>query len=175
MCICLDLLWLYEKCPYFEFFWSVFSRIRTEYGEIRSASPYPDQMRENTDQKNSEYGYYSYSMSYHKFPKAKASFHFEGIADIEILFRNKHLTFSPFNVELYLATAKTFDIMNHFNTKLTRTQKSKGITYSQGKLFPCFKFWMKWKQLGPNVIQMKSAQFLSRIIVSHDNIQIIRK
>ena len=23
-----------EKCPYSEFFWSVFSRIRTEYGEI---------------------------------------------------------------------------------------------------------------------------------------------
>ena len=27
---------LCEKCPYSEFFWSVFSRIRTEYGEIRS-------------------------------------------------------------------------------------------------------------------------------------------
>ena len=25
---------LREKCPYSEFFWSVFSRIRTEYGEI---------------------------------------------------------------------------------------------------------------------------------------------
>ena len=34
------------------FFWSVFSRIRTEYGEIRSMSPYSDQMRENADQKN---------------------------------------------------------------------------------------------------------------------------
>ena len=39
------------------------------------------------------------------------------------LFRYKHLNFSPFNVELYLATAKTFDIINHFNTKLARTQK----------------------------------------------------
>ena len=27
---------LREKCPYSEFFWSVFSRIRTEYGEIRN-------------------------------------------------------------------------------------------------------------------------------------------
>ena len=35
-------------CPYSEFFWSVFSCIRTEYGEIRS-------VWENTDQKNSEY------------------------------------------------------------------------------------------------------------------------
>ena len=25
---------LLEKCPHLEFFWSVFSRIRTEYGEI---------------------------------------------------------------------------------------------------------------------------------------------
>ena len=31
--------------------WSVFSHIRTEYGEIRSISPYSVRMRENTDQK----------------------------------------------------------------------------------------------------------------------------
>ena len=33
------------------FFWSVFSHIRTEYGEIRSISPYSVGIRENTDQK----------------------------------------------------------------------------------------------------------------------------
>ena len=33
------------------FFWSVFSRIRTEYGEIRSISSYSVRIRENTDQK----------------------------------------------------------------------------------------------------------------------------
>ena len=33
------------------FFWSVFSRIRTEYGEIRSISPCSVRMRENTEQK----------------------------------------------------------------------------------------------------------------------------
>ena len=33
------------------FFWSVFSRIWTEYGEIRSISSYSVQMRENTNQK----------------------------------------------------------------------------------------------------------------------------
>ena len=38
-----------EKCPYLEFFWSVFSRIRNECKEIRSISPYSVQMRENTD------------------------------------------------------------------------------------------------------------------------------
>ena len=32
-------------------FWSVFSRIRTEYGEIPSISPYSVRMRESTDQK----------------------------------------------------------------------------------------------------------------------------
>ena len=50
---------LRKKCPYSEFFWSVFSRIRTEYGEIGSISPYLVQMRENTDQNNSEYGLFS--------------------------------------------------------------------------------------------------------------------
>ena len=42
-------------------FWSVFSRIRTEYGEIHCISPYLIWMRENTDQKNSEYGGFSRS------------------------------------------------------------------------------------------------------------------
>ena len=30
---------LREKCPYLENFWSVFSRIWTEYGEIQSRKP----------------------------------------------------------------------------------------------------------------------------------------
>ena len=51
-----------EKCPYSEFFWSIFSRTWTEYGEIQSISPYPVQMWENTDQKNSEYGDFSHSV-----------------------------------------------------------------------------------------------------------------
>ena len=42
---------LREMCPYSEFFWPVFSRIRTEYGEIRSISPHSVRLRENTDQK----------------------------------------------------------------------------------------------------------------------------
>ena len=47
-----------EKCPYSEFFWPMFSRIWTEYGDI---SPYSVRMRENRHQKNSEYGYFSRS------------------------------------------------------------------------------------------------------------------
>ena len=38
-------------------FWSVFSRIRTEYGEILRISPYSVRMRENADQNYSEYGH----------------------------------------------------------------------------------------------------------------------
>ena len=45
------------------FFWSVFSRIRTEYGEIRSTSPYSVRMRENKDQNNSEYAHAVYVTS----------------------------------------------------------------------------------------------------------------
>ena len=40
---------LHKMCPYSEIFWSVFSRIRTEYGEIRSTSSYSVQMRGNMD------------------------------------------------------------------------------------------------------------------------------
>ena len=40
-----------------------FSCIRTEYGEIRSISPYSAWMRENTDQNNSEYKHFSRSVT----------------------------------------------------------------------------------------------------------------
>ena len=52
---------LSKKCLYSGLFWSVFSRIRTEYGEIRSISPYSVRIRENKDQNNSEYGHFSRS------------------------------------------------------------------------------------------------------------------
>ena len=47
--------------PYSELFWPAFSRIRTEYWEIRSISPYSVRMRENADQNNSDYGHFSSS------------------------------------------------------------------------------------------------------------------
>ena len=50
-----------KKCPYSELFWSVISRIRTEYGGILRIFPYLVQMRENNDQNNSEYGHFSRS------------------------------------------------------------------------------------------------------------------
>ena len=47
---------LRKKSPYSEFFWCAFSSIWPEYGEILHISPYSVRRRENTDQKNSEYG-----------------------------------------------------------------------------------------------------------------------
>ena len=49
---------LRNKCPYSELFWSAFSCIRIEYGEIRSISPYSVQMWEKADKNNSEYGHF---------------------------------------------------------------------------------------------------------------------
>ena len=50
---------LREKRPYLELLLSVYSHIRTEYGEIRSISPYLVQKRENADQNSFEYGHFS--------------------------------------------------------------------------------------------------------------------
>ena len=47
-----------KMCQYSELFWSAFSFIWTEYGEIRNISPYSVQMRENADQNNSEHGHF---------------------------------------------------------------------------------------------------------------------
>ena len=54
---------LCKKCPYSELFLSLFFRIRTEYGEIRSIYPYSVRMQENADQNNSNYGHFSRSDS----------------------------------------------------------------------------------------------------------------
>ena len=54
----MDRITLREKCPYSEFFWSVFSRSRTKYGEILRISPYSVRMLENTYQKNSKHRHF---------------------------------------------------------------------------------------------------------------------
>ena len=48
-----------ESCQYLEFFWSVFSRIWSEYREMQSNSPYSVQMQKNTDQKSFGFGHFS--------------------------------------------------------------------------------------------------------------------
>ena len=52
---------LHKKYPYSKLFWSVFSSVQTEYGEILGISPYSVRKRENTDQNNSEYIHFSHS------------------------------------------------------------------------------------------------------------------
>ena len=47
---------LREKSPHSRLFWSVFSRIWTEYRKILRISPYSVRMRENTDRNKSKYG-----------------------------------------------------------------------------------------------------------------------
>ena len=51
-------------CPYSVLFWSAFSPIRTEYGQIRSISPYSLQMQENADQYNSEQEHFLRSVKF---------------------------------------------------------------------------------------------------------------
>ena len=58
-------------CSYSELFWSVFSHIRTEYGEILRLSPYSIRMRKNAEQNNSEYGHFSRSDTDTNFLKIK--------------------------------------------------------------------------------------------------------
>ena len=86
-------LTLREKCPYSQFFWSVFSRVWTAYGEIRSISPYSVRMRENTDQKNSEYGHFTCSACYQHYHGEMTMhfyiyqhFMFQNLWDAEIMF-----------------------------------------------------------------------------------------
>ena len=47
-----------KKCPYSEFFWSAFSRIWIDYRDLQSKSPCSVQIRENADQKDSEYRHF---------------------------------------------------------------------------------------------------------------------
>ena len=58
---------LHEKSPYLECFWSVFSRIWTAYGEILRTFPYSVRVRQNTDQKNSQYGHFSRSANIRRY------------------------------------------------------------------------------------------------------------
>ena len=63
-------------CPYSELFWFLFSNIRTEYGDLQSKSAYSRRMRENTDQKNFEYGQFLRSVL---FPFIICRCHLKGV------------------------------------------------------------------------------------------------
>ena len=63
----LSRLTLHEKCLYSDFFWSAFSRIRIEHGDLLCKFSYLDRIRENTDQKNSEFEHLLRSVSWEDF------------------------------------------------------------------------------------------------------------
>ena len=108
-----------KKRPYSEFFWPVSSRIPTEYGEMRSISPYSVQMRENTDQKNSK------------------SRHFSS-CDVLILLKNalQNSKISPTWVvgKLFAKNGQFFAILGWIN------QKSLEAVYSLNFLKKCARF-----------------------------------
>ena len=64
---------LREMCPYSELFWSLFSSIRTEYGEIWSIFPYLVRIGENTDQNIYQYGVFlrSFTFPYNRSSKGQ--------------------------------------------------------------------------------------------------------
>ena len=57
---------LCKKCPYSEFFCSVFSCIRTEYGDLLCKCPYSVRMLENMDQKNLQFRHFLRSVTHNK-------------------------------------------------------------------------------------------------------------
>ena len=52
---------LFKMFPYSKSFWSIFSRVRTEYGFRLRKSSYSVQMPENANQENSKHGHFSSS------------------------------------------------------------------------------------------------------------------
>ena len=76
------------KVPVFRVFWSVFSRIWTEYREILRISPYSVRMRENTGQKNSEYGNFTQCIFINKTTISYNLIHLVYLANI-YLFKHK--------------------------------------------------------------------------------------
>ena len=61
-CSGVSIVALCKSCPNAEFYWFIFSHIWTQYGDLRSKSPYSVQIRENTDQKNSVFRHFSRSV-----------------------------------------------------------------------------------------------------------------
>ena len=111
---------LREKCPYSELFWSAFSRIRTEYGEIWIISPHSVQMRENTGQNNSEYGHFLPRAPF-LFPlEIQKSFRFSDF----LMGDNKETAWNELTLKIYVLfvwiIAKLLIMLGKFNENLER-------------------------------------------------------
>ena len=80
---------LLEKFPYSGFFWSAFSRIRTENEEILRISLHSIRLRENTDQNNSEHGDFSCSAFVVVLVNARIQTHYRKIMNKKALSLDK--------------------------------------------------------------------------------------
>ena len=94
-----------EKCPYLKFLWSVFSCIRTLYGEILRISKYSVQMQENTDQKNSDSGHFYTQCCV--FITLKRSLNFKKTSKLRTLSLRKNF---PYITELWCVLISKLEI-----------------------------------------------------------------
>ena len=106
--VCLNLLHaLHKKCPYLELFWSVFFRIRAEYGEIRSILRW----------------------KYFKKSKDKCVYWIEEVQNIRLYCENKNLHYVYMHMFLHKQPLRSFIskvyLVLYFESRLT---KSKSIS-----------------------------------------------
>ena len=133
-------------------FWSVFSFIRTKYGEILIISPYSVQMHENKGQKNSEYGHFSRSAFFYieiwdhfvlskerRKGKKKESKTFFKLSVIKF-FKNMLLRIKVkcLRKKKHLA-AKTILCVSFFSEKKTYTINLRSISVTNGQINILFK------------------------------------
>ena len=132
-------LTLHEKCLYSDFFWSAFSRIRTEHGDLLCKFPYLDRFRESTDQKNSEFEHLLQSVSwedfFHCFHDSYCSWN---LADIWL-----ELSSSVDDFEQRIE-AHIFRMKKHFSLIFSPLFSKSASTFK--KLFQ-FKKWEIWYEL----------------------------
>ena len=129
----------------FRVFWLVFSRIRTEYGKIWSISIYSFEIRENTNQENSENGYSTRSV-------IPPEVHFTQFLNFRVLCylrlmsnTNKRkvrrentillLLFSVFLVNFYWALLNfSLLLVPLFKSKITKSKPLSGVFRIQSKM-----------------------------------------
>ena len=77
--------------------WSVFSRIWTEHGDLRSKSQYSVRIRENTDHKNSKYGHLLHAVKLSMPVETKLKIEYKWFVRNEILLHKENYYFLQFN------------------------------------------------------------------------------
>ena len=138
-----------EKFPYSELFWSTFSCIWTEYGEILRISPYSVRMRENADQNNSEYGYVLHSALYCQLIEIFIRKTFVSLSSNQILLKSSLIFFrSVGELNKIFLTFQNCDLV--WNSQLQEFAKNslyQEISYSLNKHLYIEVVIKKWRDL----------------------------